>query len=278
MMVMSKEISFTKMHGAGNDFIMIDDMKDLLRLEGRHVEGLCTRRRGIGADGLIIIKPSDVADFRMKYFNRDGGEAEMCGNGARCAALFARLSGIVKEKMIFETLSGLIDAEVDGNGVTIQIGEVTDLRLGLHIEELGRDVHFAVSGVPHAVILDENANELGSDEFLSMARQIRFNPLFAPKGTNVDLATIIDTGHIFYRTYERGVEAETEACGTGAIAVAVVTAHLGLTSVPLTCKTSGGDQLDVDFETVEGGATSCRLSGPAIVVYDGVFTLDRYEH
>jgi diaminopimelate epimerase len=273
----SREIPFKKMHGAGNDFIMIYDMDDELLLEARHVEALCARRRGIGADGLIIIKPSDVADFRMKYFNRDGGEAEMCGNGARCAAMFANMSGLVKGAMIFETISGLVEADIDGEGVTVRTGDVTDLRLGLRIEEFDREVHFAVSGVPHAVILDERARLRADDEFLSWARNIRYSPVFAPKGTNVSLATVIDGSAIFYRTYERGVEAETEACGTGAVAAAVVTTHLGLASPPLVCETSGGDLLEVDFEKVEGGAANCRLSGPAIVAFDGTFDLDRYE-
>jgi diaminopimelate epimerase len=274
---MSKQIAFAKMHGAGNDFIVIDDLADALQLDGNEVEALCRRRRGIGADGLIVIKPSSIADFKMEYFNRDGGEAEMCGNGARCAALFARLFGIAGDSMAFETLSGLVEAELSHGRVTVRIGDVTDLELAIRPEGIDQEIHFALSGVPHAAILNESASGYDDEAFAVLAERIRHHRHFAPNGTNVNLATVRRKNVVSYRTYERGVEAETEACGTGAVAVAVITAHLGLTSAPVLCETSGGDVLEVDFEMCEGGARNCRLSGPAVFVFKGTVELDERE-
>jgi diaminopimelate epimerase len=270
----NRELRFVKMHGAGNDFVMIDCMEERLSLDAERVAAICERHRGIGADGLILLEPSRELDFTMRYYNSDGGEAEMCGNGARCAALFARLSNRAADVMTFETIAGPVHAVVNGGMVTIGIGDVVEVRMGIEIEGSSGALHYAVSGVPHAVLIHEDAKGVPSNEFVESARAIRFHPRFATKGTNVDFVSISDRNHLYLRTYERGVEAETLACGTGAVASAVITTRLGLTSSPVVCETSGGDVLEVAFEITDAGARDCRLTGPAAVAFSGSFVLE----
>ena len=273
---MSSQIRFVKMHGAGNDFIMINAIDGPLDLEEKTIAALCSRHRGIGADGLIIIRPGESADFRMVYHNSDGGEADMCGNGARCAARFAYEAGIASTPMRFETSSGVVEAEIDGELVMVGIGEVRGVETGMRLEGVAGDVQFADSGVPHAIVLHEEVTTIPDEEFMELAKILRWHSRFEPKGVNVNLVTIRGLHEVVYRTYERGVEGETEACGTGAAALSVVTAHLGLTAPPVTCITSGGDAIVVDFVQNEGGATACSLLGPAISVFEGSFSLGAF--
>lgn len=259
------------MQGAGNDFIMILDPENRFEASAERIASMCAFHRGIGADGLIILRPSSDADFRMLYFNRDGGEADMCGNGARCAALFANRSGIAGRSMIFETRSGAVKAKIVGTDVCIAIGDVRDLTLSLHLEKSGVDVHYAVSGVPHAALMTEDARQYPEEDFIRMARRVRYDPAFEPNGTNFNLVSVLDKHNLVYRTYERGVEAETLACGTGAVAAAVITSHLELTGSTVRCETSGGDALMVEFERTPGGAERVRLTGPAAVVFEGIY-------
>lgn len=270
------EIEFLKMHGAGNDFIMINDMHCLFEARRGIVESLCALHRGIGADGLIILRPSERAEFRMRYFNSDGGEAEMCGNGARCAALFAHEAGMAGRSMIFETDSGLVAAEILPEGVVVGLGDVTKLRLGIRLEEAGIEVHCADSGVPHAVLIADEARAYGGERFLEVARLVRHDAEFEPRGTNFNVVSVRGKGRLVFRTYERGVEEETMACGTGAVASAVITAHLGLTDSPVVCETSGGEPLEVSFVKTPGGARNCRLKGPAVVSFRGTFKMEEY--
>jgi diaminopimelate epimerase len=270
-------IDFVKMHGAGNDFIMIDDMSERFDPNPETIAALCTVHRGIGADGLILLRPASRGSFSMKYHNSDGGEAAMCGNGARCAALFAFERGIARRTMVFETGSGLVHAEVLGDRVSVGIEEVKDLRLHIDLPLAGVTVHFASAGVPHAIVLDEDARGYDPERFLALARSIRHDPAFQPAGTNVNLVTVHGPDRLTYRTYERGVEGETLACGTGAVATAVVTAHIDLTEPPVTCETSGGDLLDVFFEKNSDGGRNCRLVGPAVATFTGSFHLEHYH-
>lgn len=263
---------FVKMHGAGNDFIMIMDLENRFDASAERIASMCAAHRSIGADGLIVIRPSAGADFRMIYFNNDGGEADMCGNGARCAALFAFRAGMAKQSMVFETRSGTVSAEIVGEEVCIGISDVRDLALSLHLDKANVEVHYALSGVPHAVRLTENAREYPDADFLRLARSVRCDPAFEPNGTNFNLVTVRGDHELIYRTYERGVEAETLACGTGAVAAAVITTHLGLTVQPVACEASGGDVLRVEFTTASSGAEDVRLTGPAEVVFEGTYT------
>jgi len=270
------DVPFAKMHGAGNDFIVIDDRAGR-GLSAESVAALCDRRRGVGADGLILVQPSAEAEFRMRYYNSDGGEADMCGNGARCAARFARDAGIAGAAMSFETRAGIVRAEIDGALVRMRIGPVTGLRLRLSLEGVSGEVHFGVCGVPHAVVVDRDAFALARPEFAAFARRIRGNPGLGPAGANVDVVSVAGRDRCAYRTYERGVEDETLACGTGAVVVATVLAHLGLADGSLACETSGGDTLLVDVVPGPGGAEDARLAGPAVVSFRGSFSLEDYE-
>lgn len=270
------EISFFKMHGAGNDFIMIEDLAGRFAPDRDLIAALCSRHLGIGADGLILIRSGVRATFSMLYFNSDGGGAELCGNGARCTAFLAHHLSIAPRAMEFETSSGPVHAEILDTGVLVDIGSVTDLELDIDLSQAGDRVHFARAGVPHAIVIVENVRSLSSEEFLAAARPVRYHERFAPEGVNVNLVSVTDSHDIVYRTYERGVEAETLACGTGAVATSVIATHLGKTEPPVVCTTSGGDRLLVTFEINGGGAESCRLEGPAEIVFTGTVKTDGY--
>jgi len=272
------EFEFTKMHGAGNDFVMINDMHDRCRLSSDVIAGLCSRHRGIGGDGLIIVRPSGTASFAMRYFNSDGGEADMCGNGARCTAAFAQDAGIAGLSMTFESGAGAVSAEILDEGVRIGIADVRGLKLDMRIASTERPVHFGICGVPHAVVVVEDVRSLPHDEFVHCARAIRRDPAFGAAGANVSIVAVSGPGRCAYRTYERGVEEETFACGTGAVVIATVLAHLGRVEPPVACETHGGDRLDVAMNTTAGGATHCFLTGPVAVSFRGTFRIEDYEH
>ncbi len=269
------EFEFTKMHGAGNDFIMIDDMNSAFEERPENIAALCEFHRGIGADGLILLRPSEGHDFEMRYFNSDGSEAEMCGNGARCAAMFARDRGIAGERLTFSTGAGPVSAEVIGDCVKIGLEPVQGIRLAIELPG-GTTAGFAVIGVPHAAIMVDDVRSWERERFVETARGIRFDPVFEPAGTNVNIVTVDSPQSLVYRTYERGIEDETLACGTGALGVSVIAAHMGLVSPPVTCETSGGDILETGFELTGDGAKRCTLAGPAKIAFRGIADLSRY--
>lgn len=271
------EIAFTKMHGAGNDFIMIDDMNLRCGLSQAAIAGLCSRRRGIGGDGLIFIRPGKTGDFAMRYYNSDGGEADLCGNGARCAAAFAFEAGIAGATMSFETRSGIVGAEMTVEGVRVAIGDVRTLKLGMKIASTDRPVHYGVCGVPHAVIVVDDVRAFTRDEFVRFAAPVRRDGAFGDAGANVNLVEVLERRLCAYRTYERGVEDETDACGTGAVVIAAVLAHLGLADPPIRCATGGGDILDVDLKKTSDGAAGCLLTGPVAVAFRGTFRIEDNE-
>lgn len=262
------------MHGAGNDFIVIEDLEERFEPVPGVIASLCAPHRGIGADGLILIRPGVDTDFRMIYYNSDGGEAGMCGNGARCAALFAFECGVAGRSMVFGTGSGTVRAEVLRDAVSLNIGDVDDLKTGLTLGNDGIRAHYAVSGVPHLVVISDG--EYAKNDFIAMARTLRFDPSFGTSGTNVNLVSVHGKNRLSYRTYERGVEAETLACGTGAVASAVITSHLDYTESPVECVTSGGDILEVAFEKTGRGGKNCLLKGPAVIAFRGNFILQDY--
>jgi len=272
---MDAEIAFVKMHGAGNDFIMIDDRAGRFDLTREEIAGLCARRRGIGADGLILLGASAAADFSMRYFNSDGGEARLCGNGARCVAAFAVAEGAAGPTMRFETASGILDAAVSGETVSVGIGAVEGLRLGVSLASGERVGHFGICGVPHAVLVDEELFGLPEAAYAAVARSLRSDPAFGAEGANVNVVSLCGAKRFRYRTYERGVEAETLACGTGAVVTSVVLERLGLLAIPASCETSGGDVLEVSFTPTAGGAERCRLAGPAVATFRGTVRIER---
>jgi len=263
-------IPFFKMSGSGNDFILIDNRTSVVpeaRLE-ELVVGACRRKMSVGADGMILVEPSESVDFKWRFFNSDGSLPDMCGNGARCAARFAFLNGIAGRKMAFETLAGVIEAEVGDAGVRIRMTDPRDFKIGYRLELDGRSMAASSvnSGVPHAVVMvdDIEAVDVASD-----GRAIRYHPDFAPEGTNANFVERNPAGKIFIRTYERGVEAETLACGTGNVAAALILAkEQGLAS-PVTLNTRSGGRLTVHFTRRGEGFADVFLEGDARVIYRG---------
>lgn len=240
-------IHFWKMNGSGNDFVLIDNRDGRLPEERMRtlVTRVCRRRESVGADGLIFVVPSERHDFGWRFFNADGSEAEMCGNGSRCVARFAFLNGLAGAKMTFDTLAGPISAEVNGRMVKVLMPKPHGLRRDIDLPFREGWVHadFVNTGVPHAVIL---VRDLSTHPVFEQGRYVRTHPLFAPAGTNADFVCVQEEG-IEVRTYERGVEDETLACGTGAIASALVAAARGMARSPVKVKTRGGDVLTIHF-------------------------------
>ena len=262
-------LSFTKMNGAGNDFVLLDNRDGQIQLDPASIEQLCDRHSGIGADGLLAVETAqNGADFRMRYYNSDGGEAEMCGNGARCFARFAqRLSGQAGE-LSFETLAGVITARFFDRDVEIQMSEPRDLRLNEEVA-LGTQamtVHSVNTGVPHTVTF---VNDLENTEVRSVGAALRRHSHFAPKGTNVNFVNVLSASSIAVRTYERGVEDETLACGTGMVAAALVTHVITGATSPISVRVRGGDSLKVAFEKVGASYRNVLLTGPADFVFEG---------
>ena len=268
------KLSFVKMSGSGNDFIMVDNRDGRLDIEPRMLaERLCRRRISVGADGLILVEPSSTADFRMRILNADGSEAEMCGNGGRCVARFAEMLGIAGPYMAFETLAGIIRAQVDGSRVKLQTSQPQQIRLHQSIEVDGDlcEIHSINTGVPHAVLF---CAELEAVQVRTLGRAIRFHPAFQPAGTNVDFVTVLDGHTLAIRTYERGVEDETLACGTGTIASALVSAALGLVSSPVQVRVRSGETLTVSFTGTEPEYREIFFEGEVRLVYQGELMAD----
>jgi diaminopimelate epimerase len=262
-------LRFTKMNGAGNDFILIDNRAGDIHLDRSQIVRLCDRHRGIGADGILLLEnAANHADFRMRYFNADGGEAEMCGNGARCFARFANKVARAQKKISFETLAGVISAELVDGVVTLQMIEPTDLRLNieLHVANENKTVHFINSGVPHVVILVPRIDDV---DVRRQGSVIRYHKMFSPKGANVNFIEKRGPKKIAIRTYERGVEDETLACGTGIVASALIFAASEKANGPISVIARGGDELRVGFEKGHGQFRNVTLTGPAEFVFEG---------
>jgi diaminopimelate epimerase len=274
------DIFFTKMQGGGNDFVIIDNRAEMAALENgkEAARRLCHRKFGIGADGLILIEnpgPTQPAThFRWRFFNADGSEAEMCGNGARCAARFANLSQIAPAQMRFETLAGIIEAEVfqASEQVRIRLSDPRNLKtdIDLPLERQTVTVHHIDTGVPHTVLF---VPDIRHAPVVESGRAIRYHGTFQPKGTNVNFVQVLGPSEIAIRTYERGVEDETLACGTGATAGAIISAIKGLCKPPVRVLTQGGDVLIIDFMPRNDTVKDVFLTGPALVVFDGRITL-----
>lgn len=264
-------LNFNKMNGAGNDFVVIDNRNLKTNLNKDQIEKLCDRHRGIGADGLLAVEPAEKgADYKFRYYNADGGEAEMCGNGARCFGKYvANLEGKTLQKVSFETIAGTLTAEIIGDNVLIAMSDPFDLEMNANcdIESLGAPVHVLNTGVPHAISFVDNLQEL---DVIKNGAAIRYHDRFAPNGTNANFASVLSTNHIAIRTYERGVEGETLACGTGMCAAAII--HHLLTDAPSPIKVdvAGGDTLEIGFKKEENNQfTDVTLTGPADFVFSG---------
>lgn len=253
-----KTVKFIKMHGAGNDFVLVDDLSGSFSIDDhRRIAAMATRPDGIGCEGVIIVQRSDKADFKMRFFNPDGTEADMCGNGSRCVAAFARDIGCAKaDRMTFETAAGMVEAELlEPNLVRITLPQPHDFA-----------EDFVVAGVPHKIVPVEN---LAKVDVENEGRRIRNSDEFAPDGTNVDFAMFRPPHRVSIRTYERGVEAETGACGTGSVATALIgVSDYGL-EFPVHVTTSRGYELVVDGVYDGENFSSLTLTGPVKRVFSG---------
>ncbi len=273
-------LSFTKMTASGNDFILINNFEAQLPKEAGSflARKLCRRSLSVGADGLILIeKPrSRNACFAWRFFNADGSEAEMCGNGGRCAARFAVAEGLCPEELIFETLAGPIKAKVKGKTVEIQLTPIRDLRLDfeLPLRQGPVKASFVNTGVPHVVIL-LSPEELQTLPVKELGAEIRHHEAFKPAGTNVNFVAPLAPHRIAVRTYERGVEDETLACGTGATAAAIVSAQKGLIKPPVEVETRGGEILKVSFNPL--APSEVFLEGEARFVYRATLSREALE-
>jgi diaminopimelate epimerase len=278
-------LHFTKMNGAGNDFVLLDNRAGGLHLPPEVIARLCDRHRGVGADGVLLAEiPFDSqAELRMRYFNADGGEAEMCGNGARCFARFGAklLAGgnggsREREQLSFQTQAGVIHAQLEGGSVKLAMSQPVDgAELG-RLEAGGAllaQSFFLNTGVPHVVVPVADADQV---DVPAIGRAIRYHQRFAPRGANANFIQALGPREIVLRTYERGVEGETLACGTGATASALVHAEmtdlLGADSIAV--RVRSGEYLHIGFErTGRWAFTNVTLGGPADFVFEGRISL-----
>jgi len=267
-------LEFVKMNGAGNDFVLVDNRAHTLSLTPQQVVRLCHRQKGIGADGLILLEScrSGKADWAWQFFNNDGSTAEMCGNGARCFARFVqRLTG-QPGPITFETAAGVIRAQPQGDRVTIDLTDPKDLELDQQVEVSTGilTVHSLNTGVPHAVIFVPNADKAMVPR---LGSEVRHHQMFAPKGTNVNFVQALGPSSIRVRTYERGVEGETLACGTGVTASALIAARVHRFASPVRVQVQSGDDLEVSFKETGPRFESVTLTGSAEFVFEGRLTL-----
>ncbi len=270
---MSTTFTFFKMSGSGNDFILVDNRTNIIKPEIAPdvARNLCRRKVSVGADGLILIENDKEVDFCWRFFNADGSSAEMCGNGGRCAARLANLLGICGPQLAFRTLAGIIHAEVVGTRVKLQMTAPHDLRLDERLELNGLKVitHFVNTGVPHTVLILDTPEELEKQDVVSRGRELRYHSRFSPAGTNVNFVALLGQGAMAIRTYERGVEDETLACGTGATAVALVAAAKGLVEPPVNVHTKSGETLTIYFDASAKIPEKVYMEGEATVIYQG---------
>lgn len=269
-------IQFWKMSGSGNDFVMIDVREKPLVLVdislAEFISKICRRGLSVGADGVILLDYSLKADYAWHYYNADGGEVAMCGNGSRCVARFAYLNHIAPAQHTIETLAGIVHAEVLGkhrDRVRVRLPDPTDLRLHLAVSGIPTEGHFVNTGVPHVVYFVDDLEKI---DVVSQGRATRHHPLFSPAGTNANFVQIVNNHWIKIRTYERGVEDETLACGTGAIAAAVIAASLEMAASPMAVVTRSGITLGVSFKQDLLAFSEVHLEGDARIIYKGELT------
>lgn len=269
------KLHFHKMNGAGNDFVVIDNRKLDTNLTREQIALLCNRQRGIGADGLLAVEPAEKgADYKFRYYNADGGEAEMCGNGARCFGKYtAALTGETTSSVSFETIAGTLSADIIDENVRIAMSDPFDLELNteIKIEGLDAPVHVINTGVPHAVVF---VDDLTNIDVVKLGAAIRYHNHFSPNGTNANFAQILDNQHIAIRTYERGVEGETLACGTGMTACALILNLLHKAPSPVSVDVEGGETLEIGFDNYETHSfCDVTLTGPADFTFEGHITI-----
>ena len=267
---MKQPIQFYKMSGSGNDFIVIDNRKQMVPISilSRLIQGTCRRKMSVGADGLILIENAEGCDFKWHFYNSDGSRAEMCGNGARCAARFAFLNKIAGSEMSFKTDAGLVAAQIKGDRVRIKMTDPVDASFDYAIALHGgpQPVSSINTGVPHVIITTEDIEAV---DVFALGREIRYHDQYAPAGTNVNFVMPKSENTFAIRTYERGVEDETLACGTGSVAGALVMAHQTGAKAPVDMLTRGGGVLTIYFTRVADSFCDVYMEGDARVIYTG---------
>lgn len=280
-----KKVLFTKMSGAGNDFVLINkDQNKGFAFDRKMIASLCNRKNGIGADGLITISKDKDYDFNMSYYNADGSTGSLCGNGARCAVQFAKVNGLLKNGTAkFLSNKKSYSGELLKNDlIKINLNKPTNFKENLKLDIDGYKIKFNYidTGSPHAVIFIDDIikgnkkafNNLNEVPVFELGRKIRYSDHFRPKGANVNFIKI-EGNKIDIRTYERGVEDETLACGTGAAAAAVISNIAGKLNPPVTLLTRGKDKLVVDFSALKGKFVNLSLTGPVKIIFNGEISL-----
>ncbi|MCB9799584.1 MAG: diaminopimelate epimerase [Candidatus Omnitrophica bacterium] len=263
-----KNLQFHKMVASGNDFVVVDNRRKKIKNPRTFTHQVCKPHTGIGADGVLLLENSRRGNFKMRIINSDGSEAEACGNGFRCIALYARKILRLPASFQFDSLAGLVAASVSKKGVKVELPKPKDLILKSGLKVLGKTVDFSFlnTGVPHVCVFVKDVSKVNVPE---LGRAIRYHQKFKPKGTNVNFVQVLSPKKIRVRTYERGVEAETLACGTGSTASAVLSHLLGYTRQPVAVQTSSGEILNIDFKVLGSKVTTVTLEGKAKFVYQG---------
>ena len=263
-------IPFTKMSGSGNDFVIIDNREPVLDPETKRdfVKKVCQLKNSVGADGVIFVENSDKAAYKWDFYNSDGSSAEMCGNGGRCVARYAFEKGIAPQTHSFETVAGIIEAEVNGPVVKVKLTHPENLQNDLEVAFDGQQyqVDSLNTGVPHAIVFSEDVD---SEDINAIGSGIRYHSVFAPAGTNVDLVEKKNGNALKVRTYERGVEGETLACGTGVVASAIIASHKFKIESPVDVETRGGEILKVHIEPTNGSLPVVYLEGLTRITFEG---------
>ncbi len=261
------------MSGSGNDFVIIDNRVAVIDPEIKRdfVQKVCRQKVSVGADGVIFLEESDRANYKWDFYNNDGSSAEMCGNGGRCVARYAFENSIAPQKHSFETVAGIISAEVNGPVVKVKLTPPHDLQRDLEVsfDGMSYKVDSVNTGVPHAIVFSTDVEHEDVDK---IGRGIRYHSVFAPSGTNVDLVEKKDDNSLKVRTYERGVEGETLACGTGVVASALLATQRFEIASPVSVETRGGESLKVYIEPSsngEGDSPSVFLEGLTKVTFEG---------
>jgi diaminopimelate epimerase len=270
-----QQIKFYKVSGAGNDFVLIDNRENQLTCDLNNLaQELCGKQQGQDVDGMLLVEKSDTVDFKMRIFNSDGSEVDMCGNGARCIALFSYKHNIVGKDMVFETMAGNIEAQVtDENMVKLKMSSPSGLRLdfSLELEDRNLNINFLDTGVPHVVIF---VDDIENTEVYKIGKAIRNHKEFAPAGTNINFVKIADNNKIYVRTYERGVEDETLACGTGSVASAIISGIEKNLQSPVSVITRGGSILNIYFDIIDKeNINDVYLQGEAKIILEGEYKI-----
>src|ERR1051326_1947767 len=274
----NEPLAFSKMSGAGNDFVVIDNRSGRVTDAEELTKRICTRRMSVGADGLILVETSPRATFRMRYYNADGGLADFCANGTRCAARFAFMNVIAPKRMTIETDAGVVGAEIGDHGeVTLSLPAPQSFRLEHPLDVGGKIVRgsYVMVGVPHYVVFLRD--DLWSQNIENIGRAIRRHRELQPHGANANFVVVRDEHAIEVRTYERGVEAETMACGSGVVASVTAAAMFGRVKSPVSVLTRSGITLEVAFDPAGGELRDVRLKGDARVVFRSTVTPETLE-